>query len=738
MSEKNYCISEKKEYTEVKIQGGPVLAMRNLKLKEKDGLVFKNLSGSEELLPYEDWRLSANERAADLATRLSVAEIAGLMLYSPHQMVPPRPGMPFTGHFDGQEYEDGKVEPYALSDEQKVLIGKENIRSILMTKVDSAATAAKWNNNAQAMAEQEPWGIPVSFSSDPRHAAGGKDAEFASAGSDVSRWPEGLGMAALFDPARVKEFADIVAKEYRALGITVALGPQIDLATEPRWMRYEDTMGGNQEMLIEMARAYVDGMQTTEGEKDGWGSDSVAAMVKHWPGGGTGESGRDAHYPFGKYGVFPGGQMEEHMKVFTEGAFKLDGPTGKAAAVMPYYTISWNQDTKNGENVGNSYSEYLIKNRLREDCDYDGVICTDWGITGEPSDEIDSFKNRPHGVEHLSETEQHLKIIMNGVDQFGGNASKDPIIAAYELGCERYGEEVMRARYEDTARRLLKIPFMLGLFENPYLDPEKSTEIVGCADFVEKGLKAQRDSVVLLKNKNQTLPLKKGIKLYVPKRHIDAHKAFFRFPAPGAEITPLSAEYAKDWFTLVEDPAEADAAVVFVESPRSDGGYTKEEREATGNGYFPISLQYRPYTATEARKVSIAGGDPREKDANRSYYGKTGRVYNESDLDNILETKAVMGDKPVIVSIQLHNPTVVSEFEAQADAIVADFGVEKKVLLDILTGVCSPGGRLPVIMPRDMATVEHHNEDVFDDIEPYVDSEGSTYAYGFGLGYPEK
>jgi beta-glucosidase len=293
----------------------------------------------------------------------------------------------------------------------------------------------------------------------------------------------------------------------------------------------------------------------------------------------------------------------------------------------------------------------------------------------------------------------------------------------------------MRARMEESAVRILKMAFQLGLFENAYLDPAESARTVGAPEFVEAGLAAQRDSVVLLKNKNSVLPLKQGIRIYVPKRHLKEHKAFFRTMVPGEEVIPLSEEYAKDWFTLVDDPAEADAAIVFVESPRCDGGYTKEEREATGNGYFPISLQYRPYTATEARKVSIAGGDPREADANRSYYGKTGTVYNEEDLDLILDTKKAMGDKPVIVSIQLHNPAVMAEFEGSADAILADFGVEKKVLLDILTGNSVPGGHLPVILPKDMATVEKHKEDVFDDIEAYTDSEGNTYGFGFGLNY---
>ena len=84
-------------------------------------------------------------------------------------------------------------------------------------------------------------------------------------------------------------------------------------------------------------------------------------MVKHWPGGGSGEAGRDAHYNCGKYAVYPGNNFDEHLVPFIDGAFKLDGKTEKASAVMPYYTISSGQDTVNGENVGNSYNSYLIR-----------------------------------------------------------------------------------------------------------------------------------------------------------------------------------------------------------------------------------------------------------------------------------------------------------------------------------------------------------------------------------------
>jgi len=728
----HYTTERKNGFYLVRNAGGKDLGMADLRIKEADGFAFKNLSGEAELLPYEDWRLSYELRAEDLSRRLSLEQIAGLMLWSPHQLVPFLPGLPFKGHYDGGDFLPGVTEPDALTDEQKSYVAEENLRNILLVTTESARTAARWNNRLQTLAEQSPLGIPVCISSDPRHAAGRKSAEFSGTGKEVSRWPEGLGMAATFDVALMKAFAGVIAKEYRALGITQALGPQIDLATEPRWMRLEDTMGANADMVTAFARAYCDGLQTTEGAPDGWGRDSVAAMVKHWPGGGTGEGGRDAHYAYGKYAVYPGGRFEEHMRPFTEGAFRLEDGTAKAAAVMPYYTACWKQDPRYGESVGNSYSRYIIDDLLRQRFCYDGVVCTDWGITDDPLGPIGSFGTRAHGVEHLTEAERYLRILTNGVDMFGGCSRKEPVLQAYALGCAQYGEEAMRRRMEQSAARILTLMFRVGLFENPYLDPEESGKTVGAPEFVEAGLEAQRRSVVLLKNRESVLPLKKGTRIYVPGRHVGAHYTFFRTWQPAVDVEPLNQKDAEGYFTLVNTPEEADAAVVFAESPLCDC-YTQEDLDKGGNGYLPITLQYRPYRAEAARPNSIARGDFRENDCDRTYIHKENTPCNASDLDNILAAREAMGDKPVIVVLQLHNPAVVAEFEGRVDGILAHFGVENKVLLEILAGEAKPGGRLPMLLPANMKTLEQHCEDVADDMEAYVDSCGSCYDYGFGL-----
>ena len=383
--------------------------------------------------------------------------------------------------------------------------------------------------------------------------------------------------------------------------------------------------------------------------------------------------------------------------------------------------------------MGNSYSRYIIEDLLRKKAGYDGVICTDWGITDDPLSPMGGFGTRAHGVEHLPEAERYLKILSNGVDMFGGCSRKEPVLQAYALGCGRYGEPAMRQRMEQSAARILTLMFRVGLFENPYLDPAQSARIVGAPEFVEAGLEAQRRSVVLLKNKDAVLPLKKGARIYVPGRHLDAHYTFFRSIQPAMDLEPLQQKDAEGYFTLTDDPREADAAVVFAESPLCDC-YTQKDLDQGGNGYLPITLQYRPYRAAAAREHSLAKGDFRENDCDRTYFNKENVPYNAGDLDNILTARKAMGDKPVIVVLQLHNPAVVAEFEQQVEGLIAHFGVENRILMEILTGEAAPGGRLPMLLPASMETVERHCEDVADDMEAYVDACGNRYGYGFGLG----
>src|SRR5699024_409399 len=144
-------------------------------------------------------------------------------------------------------------------------------------------------------------------------------------------------------------------------------------------------------------------------------------------------------YAYGNYAVYPGKNFWEHLKPCSQRAFALKGKARKASAVMPYYTISWGKDEEYGENVGNSYRRYIIGDLLREELGYDGVVCTDWGITHDTGRTEEEFAGKCWGVEQLTEAERHLKALEAGVDQFGGNNDAAPVLEAFRMGCEKYG-----------------------------------------------------------------------------------------------------------------------------------------------------------------------------------------------------------------------------------------------------------------------------------------------------------
>lgn len=736
-----FTTEEKEGYTLVTNAEGKSLGYNSnsgVALLTVDRFAFKDLNKNGTLDVYEDWRLPAGERAKDLASKMSIEQIAGLMLYSGHQSIPARPGGYFSGTYDGKPYEEGVTDPSDLTDQQKKFLKTDNLRHVLLTTVKSPEIASEWNNKLQAFCEGIGLGIPANNSSDPRHGTKAKAEYDAAAGGEISMWPSSLGMAATFSPETVKRFGEIAAIEYRALGITTALSPQVDIATEPRWARFSGTFGESPKLSAAMAQAYCDGFQTSTGENElenGWGLGSVNAMVKHWPGGGSGEAGRDAHYGAGKFAVYPGNNFDDHLIPFTEGAFNLAGKTKSASAVMPYYTISFNQDTKNGENVGNSYSNYLITDLLRTKYGYDGVVCTDWSITHDHK-VLDLFiDGKPWGVENLSIAERHYKVLMAGVDQFGGNNDAKPIVEAYEIGVKEHGEEKMRARMEQSAVRLLKNIFRVGVFENPYRNSKETKVIVGKPEYMKAGYVTQLKSVVLLKNIHNILPVDNKKTIYIPKRFVPASRNFLGMETPASTDYPVSIEMAKKYFNITENPDEADMAMVFIQNPSATIGYDKADVEKGGNGYIPISLQYNNYTATEARDKSIAGGDPLEDFVNRSYKGKMTTTSNNSDAQLVADTKAKMKGKPVLVSITTSNPMIFSEIEKDATALLVNFGVQEQALFDIISGKAEPSALLPMQMPANMETVEKQAEDVPFDMTCYKDSEGNTYDFAYGMNW---
>lgn len=731
---------EHETYIEIQQNQGVILGISKEKqacLIERDGCLFKDVNRTGTLEPYKDWRLTPQERAIDLSKRLTIKEIAGLMLYSRHQTLTKHANkyakLFGENTYDGKTFQESNANISDLTDQQKKFLKEDGVRHVLISTVDSKEDCVRWANNLQAYCESIGFGIPVNLCSDPRHGISA-DAEYnLGAGSDISKWPEELGLAASFDETIAYEFARVLAKEYRGLGITTALSPQIDLASDPRWKRFNGSFGESSALCTKFAQAYCDGAQTSFKEaeiKDGWGYDSVNTMVKHWPGGGSGEGGRDAHYAYGKYAVYPGDNFQEHLKPFVEGAFQLKGKTKTASAVMPYYTISYDQDQTYHENVGNSYSKYIVQDLLRDTYGYDGVVCTDWLVTADHGPTIQTFSGKCWGMESFSISQRHAKALEAGVDQFGGNNELEPVLQAYELLKQRHGEQATNERFQRSAQRILVNMFQLGLFDQPYVAIEKTKEIVGCDAFMKVGYEAQLKSIILLKNHNQLLPITYKKKVYIPnnqkKRRID----WFGNVLKEDTSFPVKEDLLLQYFELVEDPKDAEFAIVFMNSVVSDGYH-----EENGKGeYIPITLQYRPYTCMIGREKSIAYGDPLEQ-SDRSYLGKTAICENEHELDILQETKENMKGKPVICCLHMKRPCIVSEIDPLVDGLIIHFGIQHQALLDIISGRVEPTGLLPFQIPKDMETVELQKEDVPFDMDPYQDIDGNTYDFSYGRNF---
>jgi beta-glucosidase len=252
---------------------------------------------------------------------------------------------------------------------------------------------------------------------------------------------------------------------------------------------------------------------------------------------------------------------------------------------------------------------------------------------------------------------------------------------------------------------------------------------------MKQGYDAQILSVVMLKNESKILPLKKQLKVYIPKRYSPAGRDWFGRETPERWSDPINPAIVTKYFNIVATPQEADFAFVSIASPSGGPGYDNNDLKSKGNGYIPITLQYNKYKAEFARAKSIAGGSPFEDFTNRSYLGKSAIASNSFDMKMVIDTKVRMGKKPVIVVINVSNPMVFAEIEKNASAILVHFGVQDQALLDIITGAAEPSGLLPFQMPLDMKTVEEQYEDVPRDMKCYIDSKGNTYDFGFGLNW---
>jgi beta-glucosidase len=602
---------------------------------QQDGLRFKDLNKNGTLDRYEDWRLTPERRARDLVARMTLAEKAGVMMHGTARTGGPTGGVGF-----GQAYDTAA---------NRALIDSVKVTSMITRLASDPATLAAQHNALQRIAEHTRLGIPLTISTDPRHHFQFVVGATTQA-NRFSQWPEALGFAAIGDTALVRRFGDIARQEYRAAGIHMALSPQADLATEPRWGRIVGTFGEDAALAERLVQAYVTGFQHGTAGLD---TGSVITVVKHWVGYGAAQDGFDSHSYYGRFAVFPGNNLDYHIRPFL-GAF-----AAHAAGVMPTYSIlegaTWNGQSI--EPVGAGYSRQLLTDVLRGRYGFRGIVVTDWSITrdcnercrnGAPPGERPSFSDlgMPWGVESLSMRGRFVKAVQAGVDQFGGTERADMLVDAVRAG------ELTEAQLDTSVVRVLTQKFALGLFENPYVDPAAAARVIGSEAFQAAALDAQRRALVLLENKGQLLPLRGARRVYL---HGIAGEAATRAG-----------------LTVVSDPAQAEVAIVRLSAP-----------------FERLHPQYVFGQFLHEGSLAFKDGD--------------------ADYETFKRVSAVV---PTIVTVFLDRPAILTPIKERARAVLANFGVSDAALLDVLTGRASPQGKLPFELPSSMEAVTAQQPDV--------------------------
>ncbi len=736
-------------------ENGPTIGVTTVGVLVVDGAYFKDLNNNRELDVFEDWRNDARTRAADMVSKMTLEDQAGFVVNA----LMTNPGV---NTLAAAKNEDGTINPAAIvtmvpegettrnayangfASLDSFVINTQKVRAAVYrgSLGYEASTVALLNNVVTEMAEADSAlrgvpAIPATLISNP-----------ISAG-----FPDSQGMAAAaagdgnYDA--IREYAEIDRQMWIAQGINAMYGPQIDLASDPRWPRNNTTYGERPEVTAGIITALVEGYQNgLGGMKEG----AVALSVKHFPGDGAAENGFESHSRTGQWRLYPTeGSLEKYQLVAFQAA--IDAGCG---SIMPCYSRDCADDrsavqTYRGQEIkvnqlGSAYNPEIITTLLRDIMGFDGYVNTDSGIV----------TTQTYGVEEMTEVERYAQLIRAGSDAIGSGLRTDYIIEAVETG-------ILDKADLDRANinRAVSI-FAQGRFDNPYLDYLKADEVRNelLTTATAQAYALHQKAVVLLKNTDDTLPVKEtGKKVYVAS-----------FTGKGADDgieESLKAIFEERGFELVSKADKADIAYLFV-NPTATSGQGSTSSEAV------LSL---------VEEYEVAERD-KENDS-QAKTGDTITVTTLEDVDKIPEIaeKVHANGGKVIATVECSSPWILTNLEPWCDALTVNYTITSaqqyastastsilnalNAQLDVITGVYAPTGKLAVTLVSCEDVVALHYETLEDgteaeicaspndvpgyDKDQYIDPEilanvpGGSYAYcdaagnhyvsGFGLTY---
>ncbi|PAE34900.1 glycoside hydrolase family 3 protein [Bacillus sp. 7884-1] len=700
----------------------PELEVRVKKIIEIDGLKFKDLNNSGKLEPYKDWRLSPKERAENLVSLMNIDEKVGMMLINSRPMGLSQKDKSKTSHdgvLDEAIIEKGET-IFALSKVYGTTHTIENmhLRHFILRDNWSPSQMAEWVNKMNELCEGTRLGIPCLIASNSRNEHAEAVFGMNDASGIFSTWPGTLGLAAAAkgdmknggDASLISQFAQIAHDEWDATGLRKGYMYMADTVTDPRWQRIYGTFGEDTEFISDAIGRLIDGFQGEE-----LGKHSIAMTTKHFPGGGARENGFDPHYEEGKWNLYPTpGSLEQyHLPPFRAAV------EHGTSSFMPYYSIpsikkSVVQEFEGQdipfEEVGFTFNHYFLQHILREKLGFKGYINSDSGVTSKMS----------WGVEHLSEAERFAKAVNAGTDLISDSNDVENLKKAIENGW------ISEKRINEANVRLLAEMFTLGLFDDrTYVSPDYAASVVSTPAHWEAAYEAHKKSVTILKNSNQTLPLKaenvNGKKVYVEVLHKETERAASYTEKARQECEELGL------FTLVNNYEEADVAILFLH-PKS-------------GAYFNATPGLLELELCENKTLTALDG---------TTYQET-TLTGMDHLKEVCDSVHVRGGK-VIISVNFTLPWILGNVEPLADALIAGYDTFIKPQFEVIADQFQPVGVLPLTLPAsdEVIAVDENGNCMSPNDVPgydkdkympeglsyaYKDSDGNVYKLGYGLTY---
>ena len=731
----------------------PELGARVKEIIEVDGLQFRDLNDDGELDIYEDWREPTADRVDDLVGQMELEEKAGLMLIDTLNAACDGEVPANADNFVNNQYMNRFIFRNVVAPEANCPTSGGRSGATI-----TPAQAAEYTNGVQEMTEATRLGIPALFKSNARNHID-PDARVGineSAGA-FTAFPKEAGLAAaalgaealatgqdptIGDMSVIEDFADVMGEEWASIGLRGMYGYMADLSTEPRWYRTHETFtedAYHAAAIMETLVQTLQGEQLTDNGLALSPETRVALTLKHFPGGGPQELGFDPHYAFGKAQVYPTELFEEHFLPFAAAI------NAGVSSIMPYYGIPVDvpevgNESENYPETGFAFSDSIVNGLLRDQLGFTGYVNSDTGI----------INDRAWGLEGNTVPERVAAAINGGTDTLSGFNQVQVIIDLVDDGL------LTVERIDLAAERLLEPLFDMGLFENPYVDPDVAAVTVGSDAHRAIGVDLQRESLVLLQNEETdngpVLPLEDGADVYILGDFTEETVASRGYNVTNGNVeegeTRPSAEDSD--YVLISMTASADGSGYVSNSP--DSGLNPEygtnpsivdglpglDGESLWGAADVCSWDDAVDSCTD-NGLRFGGAYPWES----STLDFTGMEAAESwtvipSLDTIQQVMAEVDDpSKVVLHVYFRQPYVldVESGLRDAGAIIAGFGMTDSALLDVLSGDYAPQGKMPFALAGTPEAIIQQAPDApgYDDTD-----DGALYPFGFGLTYEDE